>query len=150
MTGSLPAAAFWTQIVRDHECTVKDLTALSHGKTANNPTSQGNPEEVVAWRKALRDLFSSCSWGEDVPVTTFPFRVQLTLLRNPCLFSHRLLPGSLESRENSRGTVSTAQWAQKPTRVRVGKEGSSTACREALQPLLGDVINSFWDVGRLV
>lgn len=92
VTGSLPAAAFWTQIVRDHECTVKDLTALSHGKTANNPTSQGNPEEVVAWRKALRDLFSSCSWGEDVPVTTFPFRVQLTLLSNPCLFLTQIAP----------------------------------------------------------
>lgn len=44
----------------DHKCTVKDLADLSHGKTANNPTSQGNPEEVVVWRKSPGDLFSSC------------------------------------------------------------------------------------------
>lgn len=86
--------------------------------------------------------------GWDVPITTFPFRVQLTLLSNHSSFFTQIAPW--EAEKKPRGTLSTAQWAQKPTRVRVGKEGSSMACREALQPLLSDVINSFWDVGRLV
>lgn len=105
---------------------------------------------MVAWRKALRDLFSSCFWGGwDVPIATFPFRVQLTLLSNHCSFLTQIAPWEAEKKK-PRGNLSTAQWAQKPTRVRVGKEGSSMAGREALQPLLSDVINSFWDVGRLV
>lgn len=119
----------------DHKCTVKDLADLSHGKTANNPTSQGNPEEVVVWRKSPGDLFSSCfgggGGGEDIPITTFLSRVQLTLLRNRCLFftqSAPSLPGKLGEIQQHPQHSPVGTETHPCLCLGVGEEGRSVAC----------------------
>lgn len=107
------------------------------------------------WRGGKRcEIFSHLvSGGQDVPIPTFPVRVQLTLLSNPCLFLTQIaprLPGKQREIQRHPQHSPVGTETHPCLRGRVGKEGNSVACREALQPLLGDVINSFWDVGRLV
>lgn len=74
--------------MRDHECTVKDLTAPSHGKTANNPTSQGNPEEVVAWRKSTARPFLILFLGGGCSHHHLPFQGAANPAEQSLLASH--------------------------------------------------------------
>jgi len=105
------------------------------GKQANNPSSQGNPEEVVTWRTAPWELPSSFyGGGKDVRITTVLCRVQLTLLRNRCLFFTQTAPNLPGKLRKVHGIPSGAQRAQKHTHLHVlgweRMEGAWLAVRE--------------------
>lgn len=65
---------------------------LAMGKQQTILLPKVTQREVVVWRQVSQDLFSLFlfffGWGEVILITTFLYRVQLTLPKNQWYFSH--------------------------------------------------------------